>query len=184
MPVAKFSTLRHVPLCALTGCMRCILQGPAAAAPQRHCAQHAPARKDCCDRSQPGAVCRIAHQPDAMASCRHQCLRLFHASQVTHLAPGRTRMLTTGAFEKASQRGARVSFPRAPPSLNFQATLYKEKEHAHRFVGRAPLSFAACSFRIEAVIKILTVQWPSPMLHGMPGGMFMPPGSSAQIAFS
>ena len=69
----RFSTLHHVPPCTLTGCTHCILQGPAAAAPQRHCAQHASACRECCDRSQPGNVCRshlgnvrrIAHQPDA-----------------------------------------------------------------------------------------------------------------------
>ena len=68
-------------------------------APQRYCAQHAPACSDRFDRSQPCTVCRIAHQPDArIASCRHQCLRLFHASQVTHLAPGRTRFVDHGGI--------------------------------------------------------------------------------------
>ena len=42
------------------------------------------------------------------------------------------------------ERTRRV-FPPAPQSLYFQATPYKEKEHAHMFVGRTLLSFAACS---------------------------------------
>ena len=83
-----------------SGGTQCYRQDPAAAGPKR---------------SQPRTVCRIAHQldaliafgsvcftahrPDACVARRsHQCLRLFHASQVTHLAPGRTRIVDHGGI--------------------------------------------------------------------------------------
>ena len=96
------------------------------------------------DRSQPCTVCRTVRQPDARtASCSNQCLRLFHAAQVTHLAPGRTRFVDHGAFEKAPQGGAdtghALSFSQARLLL---VVLFCLLLHV-------PL-------RLEAVIKILS----------------------------
>ena len=103
----------HFAPCALlhtSGCTLCILPQ---LAPHNHSSWHAPPACCNCRQAPPGAVCpiahqlvdallllgyvcRIAHQPDAHIAPGHQCLRLFHASQVTDLTLGRTRTVDHG----------------------------------------------------------------------------------------
>ena len=133
--------------------------------PRRHCAQHAPACSDCFDRSLPGTVSAVR---TSRMHALHPATNAFdcftpHRQHTWRLVEH--ALLTAGAFEKAPQRGAdtgkghALSFSLHPRAFTSKQRLIKKKSMRTCLSVVLFYLLPLVPLRIEAVIKILTIEW-------------------------